>query len=243
MDKLYEDTIEDEIEDEFKRLNEQRIHEVHVHLPNGDVFPFKVGFLVVAAGSESGHIANLAGLGLGNTFRTVPLPVEPRKRYVYNIHCPTGPGLDCPLVIDPSGTYFRREGMGNHYLCGRSPANDQEEPDITTNDVDYDFFDEKVWPVIAQRAKCFENIKLKSAWSGFYDYNTWDQNAILGNHPYINNIFFATGCSGHGIQQAPAIGRAIMELICDYEYSTINVSRLHYDRILNDEKVIEKNIV
>ena len=56
--------------------------------------------------------------------------------------------------------FFRREGLGNHYLCGRSPTNDSEEPDITTNDVDYDFFDEKVWPNLANRAKCFENIKV-----------------------------------------------------------------------------------
>ena len=35
-----------------------------------------------------------------------------------------------------------------------------EEPDVTTADVDYDFFDEKVWPVMANRAKCFENLKV-----------------------------------------------------------------------------------
>ena len=58
---------------------------------------------------------------------------------------------------------FRREGWGNHYLCGRSPTSETEEPDITTPDVDYDFFDEKVWPVIANRAKCFENIKVNYA--------------------------------------------------------------------------------
>ena len=55
---------------------------------------------------------------------------------------------------------FRREGYGNHYLCGRSPSCDEEEPNVTDNDVDYDFFDEKVWPVIANRAQCFENLKV-----------------------------------------------------------------------------------
>ena len=49
----------------------------------------------------------LSGMGIGKDHLQVPLPVEPRKRYVYNVHCPGGPGLDCPLVIDPSGTYFR----------------------------------------------------------------------------------------------------------------------------------------
>ncbi len=63
--------------------------------------------MVIAAGAESGSIANLVGIGLGDDLRVVPLPIEPRKRFVYNIHCPDGPGLDCPLVVDPSGTYFR----------------------------------------------------------------------------------------------------------------------------------------
>ena len=103
--------------------------------------------------------ANLCGLGIGHEIKSVPLPVEPRKRYVYNVHCPTGPGLDCPLVVDPTGTYFRREGWSGNYLCGRSPSED-EEPDCTNNDVDYDFFDEKVWPVIANRARCFESLKV-----------------------------------------------------------------------------------
>ena len=157
--KIYEDTIDDELEDERDRL-ENRIIEAHVHLPNGDVFPFGGSKFIICGGAESGSLANLCGLGIGEAEKIVPLPVEPRKRYVYNIHCPTGPGLDCPLVIDPTGAYFRRDGWSNNYLCGRSPSSDAEEPDITNNDVDYDFFDEKVWPVIAHRAKCFENIKV-----------------------------------------------------------------------------------
>ncbi len=241
--KLYKDTIEEELEDERKRLN-NRYEEVHVHLPDGQVFPFESHHLVIAAGAESGHIAALGAIGIGEEYLSVPLPVEPRKRFVYNIHCPDGPGLDCPLVIDPTGTYFRREGWGNHYLCGRSPASDEEEPDISNNDVDYDFFDEKVWPVLANRAKCFEKIKIKSAWSGFYDYNAWDQNAIIGSHPFDPNLWFATGFSGHGIQQAPAVGRAIMELMLDsQQFQTINLSRFTFDRVLAGQKVKERNIV
>ena len=35
----------------------------------------------------------------------VAIPVERRKRYVYVPHCPQGPGMDCPLLVDPSGMY------------------------------------------------------------------------------------------------------------------------------------------
>ena len=102
-EKIWGDSVEEEIEDETTRLQKRRLCEVHVHLPNGDVFPFNTGFFVVAAGAESGHIANLCGFGIGKEFKAVPVPVEPRKRYVYNVHCPNGPGLDCPLVVDPTG--------------------------------------------------------------------------------------------------------------------------------------------
>ena len=53
----------------------------------------------------------------------------------------------------------------------------------------------------------------------------------------------ATGCSGHGIQQAPAIGRAIMELIIDDEFQTIDMKNLSFDRILDDAPMFEQNIV
>ena len=59
------DNYEDELEDEYMRINIQPLRECHVHLPNGDVFPFTSAWFVIAAGSESGHIANLCGLGIG----------------------------------------------------------------------------------------------------------------------------------------------------------------------------------
>ena len=49
----------------FCRRLQKPAREVHVHLPNGDVFPFGTCHIIIAAGAESGHIANLAGLGIG----------------------------------------------------------------------------------------------------------------------------------------------------------------------------------
>jgi FAD-dependent oxidoreductase domain-containing protein 1 len=53
-------------------------------------------------------VGQLAGIGTGAGELSVPLPVEKRKRFVYVPHCPGGPGLDCPLVVDPTGVYFRQ---------------------------------------------------------------------------------------------------------------------------------------
>lgn len=209
---------------------------------SGEVHIIEFGILVVCAGPHSNEVAKMLNIGNGPGMLKVPLPVEPRKRYVYCFRCENGPGIDLPLVIDPTGAYVRREGLGGCYIAGRSPS-ESEEPDNSNLDVDYNFFDNSVWPVIANRVPAFESIKVSSAWAGYYDYNTLDQNALVGRHPYYNNVYFATGFSGHGIQMAPGVGRAMMELLLDQEYISINMSRFGIERVLTDEPVFERNIV
>jgi len=220
----------------------QRLKRAHVRMDDGEVQSIDFALCVLAAGPQSGEVSKLAGIGLGTGLMRPALPVEPRKRYVYCFHAPEGPGLDCPLTVDPTGTYFRREGLGGHFIAGKSPTA-LEEPGISNLDVDYTFFDQQVWPDIANRVPNFQNIKLKSAWAGYYDYNTFDQNGIIGHHPYHQNLLFATGFSGHGIQQGPAVGRAIMELILEGKFLSIDLSRFSFKRIITGEPVFEKNIV
>ena len=225
-----------------QNMESRRLYKLHVRLADGEVRAIEFAICVIAAGAESGAIGKLAGVGLGTGLLRPPLPVEPRKRYVYCFHAPEGPGLDCPLTVDPSGAYFRREGLGGHYIAGKSPVA-SEEPNVANLDVDYTFFDQQVWPDIANRVPGFENIKLKSAWAGYYDYNTLDQNAIIGNHPFWRNLYFATGFSGHGIQQAPAAGRAVMELILEGKFKTIDLSRFSFKRVITNQPIFEQNIV
>lgn len=168
-----------------------------------------------------------------------------RKRYVYTIKCQgeNQPLFNAPLTIDPkSSTYFRCDGLGGNYLVGRSP-NIEDEPSIDNLDVDYNYFEEMVWPHLAHRVPAFESSKVHTAWSGYYEFNTFDENGIVGLHPYYHNIFFATGFSGHGIQQAPAVGRALCELIMYGEYTTIDLSRLGFDRLMVQQPMLEQNIV
>lgn len=88
-----------------------------------EVVEVKSSYVVLTAGAWSGQLGKLLGIGTGPKEENLhmPIPVEPRKRYVYFFHCPEGPGLECPLLIDPSGSYVRREGFGGNYLCGKSP--------------------------------------------------------------------------------------------------------------------------
>ena len=86
-------------------------------------------------------------------------------------------------------------------------------------------------------------LQVKSGWAGYYDYNYIDQNLIIGNHPHHNNFFFANGLSGHGLQHSVAVGRAVMELIVDGGFKTIDLSRFSCERFLSEDFLEEEKIV
>ncbi|XP_063341987.1 FAD-dependent oxidoreductase domain-containing protein 1 isoform X3 [Pelmatolapia mariae] len=236
-----------------EKLDLRRIKSVKVQMPNSlEYQPVECAIVVNAAGAFSGKLTEMLGIGFGpkQSIAGIPLPVEPRKRYVYVVHCPDGPGLDTPFLIDYSGVYVRREGLGGNYITGASPEEfalvvcpQAAEPDVSNLEVDHSFFEENVWPHLAFRVPAFEKLKVTSAWAGFYDYNTFDQNAIIGTHPLINNMYFATGFSGHGLQHSPAVGRAVAELILDGNYKTLDLSCFSFNRILTQEPKLERNIV
>ena len=191
---------------------------------------FGCGALVDSAGYHAHEIAALAG---------IDLPIRPRKRFVFVFDCKAPIGR-APLLIDPSGVYFRPEGA--NYICGVSPPEDQD-PDCLDFEVDYRLFEEVIWPILAERVPAFEAIKLVRAWAGHYDFNTLDQNAILGPHPELGNFYFATGFSGHGLQQSPAVGRATAELIAYGAYRSIDLARFGYERVLSSRPIVELNVV
>ncbi len=188
------------------------------------------GMAINAAGPFALNIARMAGLDL---------PVHPRKRFVFVFDCREGP-QGCPLTVDPTGAYFRPEGQS--YICGISP-DPAHDADCTDLEVDYGFFDENIWPVLANRVPAFEAIKVVNAWAGLYAYNTLDQNAIIGTHPDIPNLIFANGFSGHGLQQSPAIGRAVSELVTLGRFDSLNLSRFGLDRVINNTPVMEANVI
>jgi len=99
------------------------------------------------------------------------------------------------------------------------------------------------WPALANRIPQFESIKLHRYWSGHYDYNTLDYNAIIGRHTDVGNFIFVNGFSGHGIMQSPAIGRAVSELVTYGEYKTLNLSEMGYARVAANKPFLEEAII
>jgi FAD-dependent oxidoreductase domain-containing protein 1 len=200
-----------------------------VTLAGGERVP--VGLVVDAAGPRASELALLAGIP--------DLPVRPRKRFVYGVQTSENlPG--CPLVIDPSGVYFRPEGKG--FLCGVSPPTDLD-PDTLDLEMEYELFHEEVWPTLARRVPAFDSLRLGSSWAGHYAFNPLDQNAILGPHPERNNFLFANGFSGHGLQHSPGIGMALSELILFGEYRTLDLSRFGFHRFAENTLIREENVV
>ena len=173
---------------------------------------------VNAAGPWARAVAAWAG---------VELPVRARRRCVFAFTCPT-PIDRCPLVIDVSGAWFRPEGRG--FICGVAP-DERDDADDLPLDVDHALFEARIWPALAASVPAFEAVRVNSSWAGYYEYNTFDQNGIVGSHPQLGNLMLANGFSGHGIQQAPAVGRGVAELIVHGGYRTLDLGGLGFERI------------
>jgi glycine/D-amino acid oxidase-like deaminating enzyme len=189
------------------------------------------GAVVSAAGTRSAQVCGWAGLSL---------PVEPRKRTVFIIDAPGARHPDAPLIIDPSGIYMRPEN--NQWLTATVPTIDGpcDADDFEPNAHE---FEDEIWEKLYERAEGFGAAKVTRLWAGHYDYNTLDQNAVIGLWPGMANFYVAAGFSGHGLQQSPAVGRGLAELITTGAYQTLDLSDLGVERVLEGRPFLEQAIV
>jgi sarcosine oxidase subunit beta len=96
-----------------------------------------------------------------------------------------------PLTIDfTSGFYFHREGPGVAF-GGR---------------------DDDVFEAAAHRLPVLADLPVQTSWWGYYDVSP-DWNALVGEAAEVSRFLYATGFSGHGFQQAPAVGEHVAELV------------------------------
>lgn len=185
---------------------------------------------VLCAGAWSAPLA--ARLG-------VALPVRPRKRDVFVFDSPARLPR-CPLVVDPSGLWFRPEGRA--YLCGAPPRDgDADEPPLEA--IDHGLFDDVIWPALAHRVPAFEALRRRAAWAGYYEMNLFDHNGLAGVLPGWRNAYTACGFSGHGMQQAPAVGCALAALIVGARGDAPDITPLAPARIAEGRRLVEHNVI
>ena len=198
----------------------------------------QAGTVVNASGPRAALTARMAGLDV---------PVEPRKRTLFVFDCAHTPEGSAtvnqgrlPLMIDPSGVFCRPEGR--FFLTGAPPVRD---PAVDWDDFEprYEEFDEIIWPALAARSPGFEAIKVVNQWAGHYDFNTLDHNLIVGPHPEVANFIYANGFSGHGLQQGPAAGRGVAELIVYGGFRSLDLSDVGYERIVAGRPFLEKAVI
>ena len=220
--------VENEVTELIKNKSGDRI--CSIKLASGETI---IGEKFVnATGPRAASTSKMAG---------IKIPVEPRKRYSWIFKAKSPLNRDLPLTIDPSGFHVRENGGGT-YQAGGHGAHD---PAVNFDDfkMDNDLWESTVWPILFNRIPQFESLKLISQWAGHYAMNTLDQNAIIGPHNVIKNFFFLNGFSGHGTQQAPAMGRATAEFLTYGAFKTIDMSAFKYERLFSGDKVIEEAII
>lgn len=201
-----------------------------VTLQSGEVI--SCGQVVNASGPRAARTAAMAG---------IKVPVEPRKRYSWIFSAEKPLDCDLPLTIDPSGVHVRENGGGT-YQCG---GHAEVDPVVDYDDfvMDHSLWESHVWPVLAMRIPQFEAIKVISEWAGHYAMNTFDHNAILGPHDTVENFIFLNGFSGHGLQQAPAMGRGTAEWLTYGAYRAMDLKAFHYDRIPQQAPIVENAVI
>ena len=189
------------------------------------------GTLVNASGPRAAATARMAGLDI---------PVVPRKRYTFVFDAAEPLDRDLPLTIDPSGVHVRTDGK--YYLAGCPPDEDE---DVAYDDFNFDhsIWEQKAWPAIATRIPQFEAVKVINQWVGHYAYNTLDQNALLGRAQDCPNFVFVNGFSGHGLQQSPAMGRGIAELIAYGTYRSLDLSAFDVNRAKAGTRFLETAVI
>lgn len=190
--------------------------------------------VIVAAGAWTNRLLELSGLSGDD----LP-PVSPLKRMLFITNFPPIEGFEnVPMTIVDNGIYFRPEGP--NLLIGRADPDTAPGFDITP---DATYYEEQINYYLQERIPGMERCRLMSMWGGLYDTNDIDHNAVVGEHPHYRNLIFATGFSGHGAMEAPAMGVALAELVMYGKYRTLDCTPLSIARFWEGKPIRETIVI
>ncbi|ACM31206.1 NAD(P)/FAD-dependent oxidoreductase [Rhizobium rhizogenes] len=217
----------DFIAEEVMGFERTATHVAKVKLKSGA--EIKADHFVNAAGAWAKDICTMLGF---------KVPIEPLRRFEHYFETEE-PIEPLPYLKDPERLAFRPEGKG---YSGGVPT--LAEPRGYNFEVDHDYFENVVWPALAHRFPQFEKTKCKNTLPGLYDQNDFDGNVIIGpGADGLANFHMLAGFSGHGLMHAPGCGLAMTELLLKGRYETIDLSRLGWQRLLDDKPLPERGII
>jgi len=183
--------------------------------------------VICAAGPWSKAVGAMAG---------VDLPVVPLRRQIAFTEPVAGLRSDLPMTIDfTTSLYFHAEGPG--LLLGMSDPD--ERPGFATDP--HDRWIPALYAAMEQRAPALLDLRRTGGWAGLYEI-TPDHNALIGEATSVSRFLYATGFSGHGFLQGPAVGEVIRDLYLG-RVPFVDVSPLSAGRFAADAPRPEANLV
>jgi sarcosine oxidase subunit beta len=198
-----------------------------IHLVTTDGGEIETGVVVCAAGVWSPALARMVG---------VDLPVQPVMREVGFTGPVMGLPKRIPLTVDFStGFYFHREGPG--LLFGMA---DRAQPPGLDEPTDQAWL-ERVSEVAERRLPTLPDMGLAGGWKGAYEV-TPDHNALVGEAQDVSRFLYATGFSGHGFLQGPAVGEIVRDLVLGRR-PFVDVSPLAVERFALATPRPEHNVI
>lgn len=183
--------------------------------------------VICAAGAWSAAVGALAG---------VELPVRPLRRQILVTEPVPDlpPGL--PMTIDfGTSFYFHPEGPG--LLMGMSDPEEEFGFHLSRTDS----WLPRLGAAVSRRAPALSEVGIAHGWAGLYEV-TPDHNAVVGEAAGVSRFLYATGFSGHGFLQGPAIGEVLRDLVLRRE-PVVDVSALDVRRFAEAAARPEHNCV
>ena len=170
--------------------------------------------VICAAGAWSRSCGAMVG---------VDLPVTPLRRQVLFTDAMDDLPAELPMTIDFSSSfYFHREGPG--LLMGMSDPDEPPGFSVETTDE----WIPGLMEVVRRRAPRIADVGIRGGWAGLYEM-TPDHNAIIGETPGVSRFLYATGFSGHGFLQGPAVGEILRDMVLDRP-TFVDISPLSVER-------------
>lgn len=185
-------------------------------------------FVVNAAGTWAPELASQLGMDI---------PVEPMRRHEHYVVA-SKPLDHLPFIKDVAGLAIHAHLGG--LSVGLVDFNHPGGEDFTT---DNEYYSRVVEPALAHRLQGATNFEEQRTWTGLYDQNRFDGNAIVGNWAgHYENFYVAVGFSGHGFMHALGVGRGLAEHITTGSYKTIDLTPFGYQRIAEGRPYAELGI-